>query len=313
MKPKKKHSQKANLNFGDKLFHFVTFLLAILVLLIIVAMFLLLFVKSWPSLTKFGWRFLTSSAWDPVFGRFGALPLIFGTLVSSAIALFLAVPIGVGVAIFLSEVAPAWMYQPLSFLVEVLASIPSVVYGLWGLFVLAPWIMNYLAPFLKRYLGFLPLFSGNSYGVGMLAAGLILSLMIVPYIVAVSREILDAVPDNQREAALALGLTKWESIKIAVLPYGRAGIVGAIMLALGRALGETMAVTMVIGNTPKIAASLFAPGYSMAAVIANEFTEASNPLYLSALIEVGLLLFVITLIVNSLARWLVVKIAGPTS
>lgn len=277
---------------------------------IVVAIFIELVVMAWPSLVKFGPRFITSSDWDPVAGKFGALPLIFGTVASSIIALLLAVPLGLGVAVFLSEVSPPWMKSPVSFLVELLAGIPSVIYGLWGIFVLAPLVMDHIAPWLNHYFGWLPLFQGTSYGVGLLTAGLILTLMILPFITSVSREILDTVPRDQREAALALGMTRWEVIRHAVLPYGRVGIIGAVILALGRALGETMAVTMVIGNTPKISASIFSPAYSMAAVIANEFTEASSPLYVSALIEVGLVLFGVTFIVNAAARLLIWRVGG---
>lgn len=295
---------------ADRLFHLATLFFAGLILVIVGALVVCLLMMSWESLTKFGWRFITSSDWNPVTGKFGALPLIFGTIVSSAIALLLAIPLGLGVAIFLSEISPQRLKGPVGFLVELLAGIPSVIYGLWGIFVLAPWVMNDLAPWLSRYFGWLPLFQGPSYGVGMLTAGLILALMIVPFITSVSREILATVPSAQREAALALGMTRWEMIRHAVLPYGRIGIIGAVILALGRALGETMAVTMLIGNTPKISASLFSPGYSMAAVIANEFTEAANPLHLSALIEVGLVLFGVTFIVNALARILIWRVSG---
>jgi len=295
---------------ADRAFYTATFIFAGLVLIIVAAIFIELVAMSWPSLIKFGPRFITSTAWDPVARKFGALPLIFGTVVSSTLALLLALPLGLGVAIFLSDIAPSWLKTPVGFLVELLAGIPSVVYGLWGIFVLAPVVMDHLAPWLNRYFGWLPLFKGASYGVGMLTAGLILALMVVPFITSVSREILMTVPRDQREAALALGMTRWEMIRYAVLPYGRVGIIGAAILSLGRALGETMAVTMVIGNTPKISASLFNPAYSMAAAIANEFTEASSPLYLSALIEVGLVLFGVTFIVNALARLLIWRVGG---
>jgi phosphate transport system permease protein len=237
--------------------------------------------------------------------QFGALPFIFGTVVSSLLALMIAVPVGIGAAIYLSELAPKAVRPPLTFLVELLAAIPSVVYGLWGIFILAPWLRTWVEPILGRTLGFLPLFQGPPYGVGMLAAGLILAIMIVPFITAVSREVLLAVPRTQREAALALGATGWETTRLAVLRYGRSGLLGAVLLGLGRALGETMAVTMLIGNRPEISLSLFAPGYTMASVIANEFTEATSDLYLGALIEIGLLLLVLTLAVNALARLLV--------
>ena len=261
--------------------------------------------ESWPAIRAFGLRFLVTSHWDPVAGEFGALPFIYGTLVSSLLALLIAVPLSLGAAIFLAELAPAWIRPPVAFLIEMLAAVPSVVYGLWGIFVLVPWLRDWVQPPLGRALGFLPLFQGPPYGIGMLAAGLILAIMVVPYITSVSREVLLAVPGSQREAALGLGATRWETTRIAVLRYGRSGLIGAILLGLGRALGETMAVTMVIGNRPEIAASLFAPGYTMASVLANEFTEATSDLYVSALVEIGLLLLVVTVLVNGLARVLV--------
>jgi phosphate transport system permease protein len=267
--------------------------------------------ESWEALRTFGFRFLVTSHWDPVAGEFGALPFIYGTLVSSVLALLIAVPLSLGAAIFLAELAPAWIRPPISFLIEMLAAVPSVVYGLWGIFVLVPWLRDWVQPALGRTLGFLPLFQGPPYGIGMLAAGVILSIMVVPYITAVSREVLLAVPNSQREAALGLGATRWESTRMAVLRYGRSGLIGAILLGLGRALGETMAVTMVIGNRPEIAASLFAPGYTMASVLANEFTEATSDLYVSALVEVGLLLLLVTVVVNGLARLLVWSVGGP--
>jgi len=262
------------------------------------------------SLQTFGWRFLVTSAWDPVAETFGALPFIYGTLVSSILAVLIAVPVSLGAAIYLAELAPLWVRPPIAFLIELLAAIPSVVYGLWGIFVLAPWLRAWVQPFLGGWLGFLPIFRGPAYGVGMLAAGVILAIMIVPFIIAVSREVLLAVPTAQREAALALGATRWETTRMAVLRYGRSGLIGAVLLGLGRALGETMAVTMVIGNRPEIAVSLFAPGYTMASVIANEFTEATSDLYLAALIEIGLLLFLVTVTVNALARLLVWSVGG---
>ncbi len=270
-----------------------------------------LVVQSLPAIRQFGWRFLLTTNWDPVAESFGALPFIYGTLVSSLLAMLIAVPLGVGAAIYLAELAPFWIRPPIGFLIELLAAVPSVVYGLWGIFILAPWLRVWVQPALAATLGFLPLFQGPPYGVGMLAAGIILSVMTVPFIATVSREVLLAVPNSQREAALALGATRWETIRIAVLQYGRSGLVGAVLLGLGRALGETMAVTMVIGNRPEIAWSLFAPGYTMASVLANEFTEATSDLYLSALVEIGLLLFVVTVIVNALARLLVWSVGGP--
>ncbi len=281
--------------------------------LVIAAILIALIAAAWPAIHRFGARFLVTSTWDPVAGEFGVLPFVYGTLVSSALALLLAVPLGLGVAIFLSELVPGWLRTPVRFLVELLAAIPSVVFGLWGIFVLVPWVRTALGPLLKSGLGFLPLFSGPPLGIGMLAAGLILSVMIVPFIVAVSTEVMRAVPSTQREAAQALGATGWETTRTAVLPYARSGIIGAIFLALARALGETMAVTMVIGNVPKINASLFAPAYTVPAVIANEFTEATSDLYVAALIYAGLVLFIVTVAVNALARLLVSRVAhGPS-
>jgi len=282
-----------------------------LVLLLAAGLVAALIWESWEAIRTFGFHFLVTSQWDPVAGEFGALPFIYGTLVSSLLALLIAVPLSLGAAIFLAELAPSWIRPPISFLIEMLAAVPSVVYGLWGIFVLVPWLRDWVQPGLGRMLGFLPLFQGPPYGIGMLAAGMILSIMVVPYITSVSREILLAVPGSQREAALGLGATRWEATRMAVLRYGRSGLIGAILLGLGRALGETMAVTMVIGNRPEIAASLFAPGYTMASVLANEFTEATSDLYVSALVEIGLLLLVVTVVVNGLARLLVWSVGGP--
>ena len=296
--------------WGDRLFRLLGRAAAATLVLLVLAMVAAMTWTALPSFMTFGWRFLVTSTWDPVAEVFGALPFIYGTLVSSLLALLIAVPLGMGAAIYLAELAPFWIRPPIAFLVELLAAIPSVVYGLWGIFVLAPWLRQWVQPSLGASLGFLPLFQGPPYGVGMLAAGLILAIMIVPFITAVSREVLRAVPLAQREAALALGATRWETTRMAVLRYGRSGLIGAVLLGLGRALGETMAVTMVIGNRPQIALSLFAPGYTMASVIANEFAEATSDLYLSALIEIGLLLFVVTLVVNVLARLLVWSVGG---
>jgi phosphate transport system permease protein len=301
----------ARSGLGDRVYHLVVRASVCLVLLLTAGLVAALVWESWEALRTFGFRFLVTSHWDPVAGEFGALPFIYGTLVSSVLALLIAVPLSLGAAIFLAELAPAWIRPPISFLIEMLAAVPSVVYGLWGIFVLVPWLRDWVQPALARTLGFLPLFQGPSYGIGMLAAGVILSIMVVPYITAVSREVLLAVPNTQREAALGLGATRWESTRIAVLRYGRSGLIGAILLGLGRALGETMAVTMVIGNRPEIAASLFAPGYTMASVLANEFTEATSDLYVSALVEVGLLLLLVTVVVNGLARLLVWSVGGP--
>jgi phosphate transport system permease protein len=265
---------------------------------------------GWPALRQFGFGFLTSSDWDPVKGNFGAAPAIFGTIVTSIIALVIATPLAIGVAIFLSEYAPRRLRQPVAFLVDLLAAIPSVVYGLWGIFVLVPLLREHVMPFLRDtlHLGATPFFQGPAYGPSMLAAGVILAIMVLPYISAVSREVLLAVPRSQREAALALGATRWEMIQKAVLPFAKSGIIGGIILGLGRALGETMAVTMLIGNKHDISVSLLAPGYTMASLIANEFSEASDDLHLSALMAVGFVLLVLTLIVNALARWLVWRV-----
>ena len=292
---------------GDRIYHAIITAFAVSIPLLLLLIAISIGIAAWPALSEAGLSFITTSEWDVARGRFGAAPAIYGTLVSSAIALVLATPLAIGVSIFLSEIAPPWLRQPVGFLVDLLAAIPSVVYGLWGIFVLIPLLRDPVAPFLRDTLGLgnTPLFTGPNYGYSMLAAGVILAIMILPFISAVTREVLLAVPRSQREAALALGATRWEMIRDAVLPYARSGIIGGIILGLGRALGETMAVTMLIGNRPEISASLFAPGYTMASLIANEFTEATSDLHLSALMAVGAVLFVITLIVNGLARWLV--------
>jgi len=261
------------------------------------------------AIHQFGLDFITTSNWDPVAEEFGAFPLIFGTLLSSLIALVIAVPLSLGVAIYLTEFAPKGLRQPLAFLIGLLAAIPSVVYGLWGIFVLIPALRTTAFPLLRKLLGFLPLFQGPIYGPSMLAAGIILAIMIMPYVMSVSREVLLAVPGTQREAALALGATRWEAVITAVVPYARSGIIGAVILGLGRALGETMAVTMLIGNRHEVAASLFAPGYTMAAAIANEFSEAVGDMHLSALAYVAFLLFVVTVLVNAGARLLIWRVA----
>ena len=270
---------------------------------------------AWPAISKLGGSLFTSSTWDVSSGEFGAAPAIYGTIVSSAVALIIATPLALGVAIFLSEFAPRWLRQPVGFLVDLLAAIPSVVYGLWGIFVLLPVLREHVMPFLRDtlHLGATPFFSGPAYGPSMLAAGVILAIMALPYISSVAREVLLAVPRSQREAALALGATRWEMIRDAVIPYARSGILGGVILGLGRALGETMAVTMLIGNRPEISASLFAPGYTMASLIANEFSEATNDLHLSALMAVGAMLLLITLVVNGIARLLVHRVARGSS
>jgi phosphate transport system permease protein len=296
---------------GDRIYGWVTTGFALAVPLLLGAIAWAVFRAGWPALHRFGISFFTESDWDPVNTRFGAAPALYGTIVSSAIAIILATPLAVGVAIFLSEFAPRRLRQPVAFLVDLLAAIPSVVYGLWGILVLVPFLREYVMPFIRDTLrlGGLPLFSGPAYGPSMLAAGVILAIMILPYISAVTREVLLAVPRSQREAALALGATRWEMIWDAVLPYARSGIIGGIILGLGRALGETMAVTMVIGNAHDISASLFAPGYTMASLIANEFSEATNDLHVSSLMAVGAGLLIITVIVNVIARWLVWRTA----
>jgi len=298
-------------NPKDRLFRGATlaFALAVLGLALLVAWEL--FEHSRLARAEFGWSFLTTGTWDPVAGRFGALPFLYGTIVTSALALLLAVPLGLGTAIFLAELAPPRISQWLAFLVELLAAIPSVIYGLVGIFVVVPWVRTTLEPALSASLGFLPLFRGAPYGVGFLTAGLVLAVMVVPFITSVSREVLLAVPRVQREAALALGATRWEALRMAVLPYARSGIAGSVLLALARALGETMAVTMVIGNKPQIAASLFEPGYTMPAVLANEFTEATDDLYLHALVEIGLALFVLTIVINGIARLMLMRLSVP--
>lgn len=258
------------------------------------------------SFAKYGLGFLFSSDWDPVMEEFGAWPFIYGTIVSSLLALVIATPISIGIAIFLVEIAPKWFRDVVGFLIELLAAIPSIVYGLWGIFVLGPIIREYIAPVFINTLGtFIPFFAGPSFGVGMFTAGVILAIMIIPTIASISREVLSVVPDAQREAALALGATRWEMIRTAVLTYARSGILGAMIIGLGRAIGETMSVTMVIGNKPEVPDSIFDPAYTMASVIANEFNEASSDIYLSTLIEIGFLLFAVTLVVNIIARFLV--------
>lgn len=296
-------------NLGDPAYRVTLTVLALLLPLLLLAVAGQLAVSGAPALKKFGLRFLFTTTWDPVAEVYGAAPMIFGTIVSSLLALLIAVPLALGVAIFLTEFAPPWLRRPVGFLVELLAAVPSVVYGLWGVFVLIPLLRNVAVPPLRAALGWTPFFKGVFYGNSMLAGGVILAIMIVPYIAAVSREVLSAVPASQREAALGLGATRWEAVWSAVLPYGRAGIIGAVMLGFGRALGETMAVTMVIGNRHDLGASLLSPAYTMAAAIANEFSEATTQTYLSALFAVGLVLFVITVTINALARLLVWRVA----
>ena len=297
---------------GDRLFKWLCLVMAFSVFLLIGLTGYELSHGSLIALKKFGWHFLTSSEWDPVNDQFGAFPFIFGTLVSSMIALLIAVPLSIATAIFLTEIAPFWLRQILTTFIELLAAVPSVILGLWGIFVMVPWLREHLFPWLRKTLGFLPLFTGPIYGVSMLAGGIIIAIMILPIITSVSREILRSVPGLQREAAFALGATRWEVTRIAVLSYAKKGLFGAAILGLGRALGETMAVTMVIGNRPAIAASLFAPGYTLASVVANEFTEATTDVYLNALFELGLVLLGVTVLVNALAQIFLKAFSGPT-
>jgi phosphate transport system permease protein len=299
-------------NFGDAIFRGALFCCALLLVAVVVGMFLEIGSNARLSVTKFGASFLTGRTWDPVRGEFGALPFVYGTVVSSLLALVLAVPVSLGVAVFLVEQAPRALARPLAFLVELLAAIPSVVYGLWGIFVLAPTLRQHVGPPLQKWLGWLPFFQGTVTGIGLFTGGCVLAIMVTPIITAVVRDVLAAVPASQREAALALGATKWETTRV-VLAGGAPGLAGAVILGLGRAVGETMAVTMVIGNRPRISASLFEPSYTIASVIANEFTEATGDLYLSALVELGLVLFLVTFLVNGAARVLVWSVTRGTS
>jgi phosphate transport system permease protein len=298
------HTSKFS-KYLDVVFRYAVLICSLSIILVMVLFFYELTSRSKLSIAKFGFGFFTGTTWDPVAGDFGALPFVFGTLVSSLVALVLAVPLAVGVAVFVTELCPRALRGIISFTVELLAAIPSVIYGLWGIFVLAPILRNYVQPWLSKYLGWTGFFDGPAYGIGMLAAGIILAIMIVPIIASITREVLVAVPQSQREAVLALGATRWEMVRMAVLRNARVGIAGGIILGLGRAIGETMAVTMLIGNRPEIAKSLFAPGYTMASVIANEFSEATDDLYLSALVEIGLVLLIVTVVVNACARLLV--------
>lgn len=300
---------KRRLQHGDVLYRSLTTLGSFVVLGIVALIGYELWINTPLPREKFGWGFLTSIEWNAVTQEFGAFPFIFGTIQTSVMALILAVPISLGVAIFLAELAPSWLRQPLGFIIELLAAVPSVVYGLWGLFVYIPVFVRPTAEFLYATLGFLPLFEGPVYGPSRLSASLVLMIMILPTISAVSRDVLLAIPNSQREAALALGATKWEMIWQVLLPYGLSGILGAVILGLGRALGETIAVTMVIGNNLDLSPSVLHPGYTMASIIANEFAEATYDLYIQALIQIALVLFVLTLILNSLARLLVWSVA----
>jgi phosphate transport system permease protein len=296
--------------FPDIAFKWVAAFAAAMIVVLIVLVGWQLYAGSRLSLAKFGPGFLWSTEWDPVQDKYGALPFIFGTLVSSLIALLIAVPLGVATALFLTELAPLRLRQPIVMAIEMLAAVPSVIFGLWGIFVLIPWLRDHLFVWLKHTLGFLPLFQGPIYGVSMLAAGIIIAIMILPIVTSISREILRSVPNLQREAAYALGATRWEVLRIAVLSYARRGLFGAAILGLGRALGETMAVTMVIGNRPVISASLFAPGYTLASVVANEFAEATSDLYLNSLFELGLVLLAVTILVNMVAQVMLKSMSG---
>ena len=296
----------SKLRDGDEFARLITMIFAATVVLITAALVWELWVNSSLPRHKFGLHFFVTQTWDPIMDEYGALPFVYGTLVTSAVSLLIAVPLGLGAAIFLAELAPPRVSDTLQFFIDLLAAVPSVIYGLLGVFIVVPMMRTLIYPVLNKPFGFLPIFKGPSYGVGFLTAGIVLAIMVIPYIISVSREVLLSVPRDQREAALALGSTRWESTWKVVVPFAKTGIMGSIFLALARALGETMAVTMVIGNTPKIAASLFAPGYSIAAVIANEFTEATGDLYLQSLIALGLVLFLLTFILNGLARLLIV-------
>ena len=310
-----KHGLKMKLsptgNTGDAVFRVLMLLVALLMVGIVVVMVIALAAEAMPSIRQFGFGFLKGQAWNPIKGDFGALPFIYGTVASSLIALLISVPLSLGIAIFLVEQAPHYIARPVGFLVELLAAIPSVVYGLWGIFVLAPFLRQYIQPVLAQLFGWTPFFRGTITGIGLLTGGIILAIMVTPIISAVVRDVLAAVPGSQREAALALGATKWEMIRV-VLVNGAPGIAGAVILGMGRALGETMAVTMVIGNRPQISLSVFDPSYTIASAIANEFTEATGDLYLSALVELGLILFLVTFIVNGIARVLVWNVTRRT-
>lgn len=300
-------------DFGDIVFRRSMMGLSLLVVALIAGMLFVLVKASWASIVHFKFSFLHTTTWDPVFEKFGALPFIFGTLVSSFVALLIAIPVGLGAAIYLAEYAPWKVRRTISTLVDLLAAVPSVVYGLWAIFSLVPLMRTVIQPFLAKTLGFLPFFQGPAYGVGMLTASVILAVMIVPFIISISREVILAVPQVYKESAYALGSTRWEAVTKIVLAYGKSGILGGVILALGRAIGETMAVTMVIGNNVTISPSLFSPGYTLASVIANEFTEATGNLYLSALIEIGLVLFFISILVNLLARTLIWSVTRQQS
>ncbi|HEY5255238.1 MAG TPA: phosphate ABC transporter permease subunit PstC [Acidobacteriaceae bacterium] len=294
---------------GDEVAHLITLAGGWSILVITALLVQHLWVFSRLSRHAFGWHFLVDSTWDPVNGHFGAWPFVYGTVVTSLLALAISIPIGIGAAIFLAELAPRKLSNGLTFLIELLAAVPSVIYGLIGIFLLIPFLFN-VVPYFQKFFGWIPIFNGTFYGVSYFSASIVLSIMVVPFIISISREVLIAVPVAQREAMMALGATKWDVTWRAVVPYARQGIMGSIFLSLARALGETMAVTMVIGNVAQVSTSLMAPGYTIAAVIANEFTEATGDLYLHALIELGLVLFVVTMIFNALARLLMLTMKG---
>lgn len=296
----------SKLREGDEIARLVTFLFAASVVLITILLVYELWINSALPRQKFGLHFFVTQVWDPVMDEFGALPFIYGTVVTTVVSLIIAVPLGIGASIFLAELAPARVSDTLQFFIDLLAAVPSVIYGVLGVFIVVPLMRTVIYPAINKPFGFLPIFKGPSYGVGFLTAGIVLAIMVIPYIISVSREVLLSVPRDQREAALALGSTRWESTWKVVVPFAKTGIMGSIFLAMARALGETMAVTMVIGNTPKLSASLFSTGYSIAAVIANEFTEATGDLYLQSLIELGLVLFLLTFILNGMARVLII-------
>ena len=302
----------SKLKLGDSAFRHLTRAAAVFVLLLLSGVILSLVIGSWPALMKFGAGFLVSERWNPVTENFGALAPIYGTVVTSLIAMLIAVPVGLMIAMFLTELCPQWLRRPIGIAIELLAGIPSIIYGIWGLFVFAPFLQETLQPFLISTLGevpgIAPMFAGPPYGIGVLTAGLILAIMVLPFVTSISRDVFEAVPPVLKEAAYGVGCTTWEVVRYVVLPYTRVGVIGGVMLGLGRALGETMAVTFVIGNAHKVSASLIAPGTTISATIANEFTEAVGDIYTSSLILLGLILFVITFIVLSFARYLLMRI-----
>ncbi|MBY0369902.1 phosphate ABC transporter permease subunit PstC [bacterium] len=301
---------RGDLHWGDRLFFWLMSTAAVGICGLLGLILAFLVYSALPTITQFGWAFLVEKSWDPVNGEFGALAFVFGTVVSSLLALLVATPLSVGIALFLNELAPRRVAKGIGFLIEMLAAIPSVVYGLWGIFVLAPWLRTTVQPFLGDWFGFLPLFQGPPYGVGLMTSGIILAIMVIPTISSLSKEVFRAIPRANREAALALGATRWETMRLSVLKSSKTGIFGAVILGLGRALGETMAVTMVIGNRNDISSSLFAPAQTMASIIANEYAEATTSLHLSALAEVGLALFAVTFLINGLARLLIWRMKG---